>query len=207
MRPLIAMLCWTLCFYGTPVRAEPAGGFESTGVEAEGESESPGVERPWLRRPLDVRLAQAGEETGVGEGAAVGDVDAQIADLKLQRAGISRKWPMVGMIAGGVLTGIGVATLSVSSLCDWDLYDDDYDHNHNNSDCTGGWVAGGILAGGGLILLGTSGWFLAKRNHERKAIDRQIEKLKNGRTARTAPSWSVGFDLGERKGLRVAWRY
>ncbi len=159
MRPLIAMLCWTLFFYGTPLRAEPTGGFDSTGVEAEGDSESPGVDRPWLRRPLDVRLAQASEEAGIG------DVDAQIADLKEQRAGISRKWPLAGVIAGG------------------------------------------ILAGGGLILLGTSGWILAKRNHERKAIDRQIEKLQNGRTARTAPSWGIGFDLGERKGLRVAWRY
>ena len=70
-----------------------------------------------------------------------------------------------------------------------------------------GLVAGGILVGGGLALLGTSGWVLAKRNKQRKAIDRQIEQLQNRTTARRSPSWGVGFDVGERKGLRVAWRY
>lgn len=188
MRRWIAVLCAVVVVPVMPATAENS---------AIGESAPPlGVERPWLEPPLDARLAQAGEE------ARPEDVDARIAELKAQRAGISRRLPTAGLIAGGVLTSVGVATLSVNSLCGWDWGDDDDD-----DDCTGGWVAGGILTGVGVTLLGTGGWFHAKRTRERRAIDRQIETLKSSSTARRAPSFRVGFDVGERKGVRLAWRY
>jgi hypothetical protein len=194
MRLLVVLLCLTLFLYGTPVLAEPVGGFDTAGTEGDGELA--GIERPWLQGSFDVVQTQPNEEE------AVGDVDARIADLKAQRAGISRKWPTAGVIAGGALTSIGATTLSLNAFCGWDDWDDDDDSN-----CTTGWVVGGILAGSGVVLLGTSGWILAKRTNERRAIDRQIEQLQNGTTARRAPSWSVGFDVGERKGVRLAWRY
>ena len=156
-----------------------------------------GIERPWLQGPFDVVQTQPNEEE------AVGDVDAQIADLKAQRAGISRKWPTAGVIAGGALTTIGASHAFIE--CFLRL-------GRRLGTMTmmriarpaGSWVASWRS---GVVLLGTSGWILAKRTNERRAIDRQIEQLKNGTTARRAPSWSVGFDVGERKGVRLAWRY
>jgi hypothetical protein len=196
MRLLVLLLCGTLFLSATPVLASPGGGADTAGIEVEGDEGLADIERPWLSGPFDVVQTKANEE------AALGEVEARIADLKARRATISRKWPTVGVIAGGALTSIGAATLSLNTLCGWDDWGDG-----DGSNCTAGWVVGGVLAGSGVVLLGTSGWILAKRTQERRAIDRQIEQLQKGTTARRAPSFGVGFDVGERKGVRLAWRY
>ncbi len=165
MRPLIAILCWTIFFYGTPVLAEPAD---------------------------------------------AGDLDARIADLKAQRSQIRRGWPTDGVVAGSILTAAGISTLV---LTHWTCDDGEwFDNGPDQTNCAGGsvdgqWAAGGILVGGGLILVGASGWTLAKRNRERRALGRQIRDLENARAARIAPSFALGFELGDRTGLRLAWRY
>ena len=40
-----------------------------------------------------------------------------------------------------------------------------------------------------------------------KPSAQQLEKLKDGNTARRAPSFGLSFEAGERKGIRFAWRY
>jgi LPXTG-motif cell wall-anchored protein len=92
------------------------------------------------------------------------------------------------MIAGGVLLSPGILVLAV-------------DHS------TGYTVAGTIIVAGAVGLLGSGAWFYARRTRERRAIDREIEQLERARASRAASSWGLAFDLGERKGVRVSWRY
>jgi hypothetical protein len=179
MRRLITILCGVLLVSSPPVRAE-----------------RPALDRPWLSPPREERLAQSEAQ------ADLGDLDARIADLKARRDQIQRRGPTAGVITGGVLTGIGAATLSLNFLCQFDLNNRDRD-----SDCQPGWIAGGVLTGVGLIVLGSSATVLGKRNRQRKALGREIEALESSRAARVGSSFSVGFEAGDRKGVRLAWRY
>ena len=83
---------------------------------------------------------------------------------------------------------------------------DEPKHN-DHSDCTDAWIAGGVLTGAGAVLLGTSGGFLAQRNRELNAIGRESGALRRRAAARRAPAFGFGLDLGERKGVRLSWRY
>jgi hypothetical protein len=161
-----------------------------------------GLERPWLRPMHDDRLARAAESPPVE------DVENRIAELEARRAGINRRWPTAGLIVGGVTTAAGVLTLVLNEFCGFggDWFSDDPDHN-DHSDCTNGWIAGGIVTGAGVALLGISGGILAQRNRERRAIDREIKGLRTSATARRATTFGFGLDLGERKGVRLSWRY
>lgn len=206
MRPLIATLCTVLVFYGMPVAAEtPAvrGGAESVGDER---VDASGLERPWPPRPLGVRLVQVEREAPAGDGGE--EVDPRIAELMAERAKIDRRWPTAGVIAGTAMTLIGGATLGLTAVfCrrgDWIGPDE--------TNCAGGkvdgaWAAGGLLVGGGLILLATSAPILAKRDAQRRAINRKIRAIERGESARAGSALTFGFDVGERNGLRVAWRY
>lgn len=196
MRLLITMLCGAIVATGTPVRAELPRSVAPVRYEARGGGELPAVDRPWLPRPLHDTLAQSEAD------AELGDLEARIADLKAQREQIQRRGPTAGVITGGALTGIGAATLSLNFLCGFDLGDDDDD-----SDCTPGWIAGGVLTGVGLIVLGSSATVLGKRNRQRRALGRQIEALEARRAARVSPAFGVAFEMGDRKGIRFAWRY
>lgn len=158
------------------------------------------IERPWLNRPPDTQLVQAQEESSPE------DVGARIAELEAQRDGINRKWPLRGVIAGGVLMGAGVIAVSASLACGFN--DDGNDNGHHHSSCSSGiQIAAAAMAGTGLILMGVSAPFLAIRSRKIRSINRNIRQLQEKRRASRSPSWGIGLDVGERKGLRIAWRY
>ncbi|MFO0690696.1 MAG: hypothetical protein U0900_18490 [Myxococcota bacterium] len=205
----IALLCTLLVLHASPGSAESR--FSEPSLRPSS-ARSSGLERAWPPRSSGGPLVQIEVEVEGDPGVAGGgtDVEARIAELEVRRRKTHRGWPIAGLVTGGLMTVGGIVTLVViKSTCRDNAF---FSSDPPETRCQGGsvdgkWAAGGITLASGLILTGVSAWILAKRNRERRAIRRELLELERARTAKAASSWQLGFDAGEYKTLRVAWRF
>lgn len=223
MRPWAILLSLSIAFGSTPVMADEVIRAATPAMTLPHSVANPSAlgerfEGRGFARPggagLERLLAQGDVSPDPEEGRADRDgdrrIDAQIAALRIERAGIMTRGPRTAAIVGGVLTGVGVVVGATVGLACASA-NSGSDTTCRADRATGLGVAAGVIAIGGVVTLVTGLQKLRARNARRRAIDREILDLNaqrdSAKTGGWSTKWRADLQLGAEKRFRLSYRF
>ena len=219
MRLISTLLTILIAFYGAPVLAnqekesdpdDVMGPVEvmhlmhsgRTTAESRGGSDRSSA---WPPGPLERLLVQESFDEMSEDGSSQSRLDAQIAELRRERAKISTGGPRAAVITGAVMTGVGaVVGLSAALVCAAANSDSGTKCNTSNAEIF--YISGGALATVGLITLISGITKLNQRRAAQSELDQKIRKLQNERRS-VGENFDAHLQLGERKMLSFSWTF